>query len=817
MNFYSHKWIEGDVVKYRFLHDHLKQVGENSYNSIRNIYFDKSDKFLEKSAFIVGELHDFGKYTEFFQDYLIKGRSSIYKSHAFISSLYAAYCAKKNNFPDQYILYIYLTVKHHHGNLCNLDSDIGVSFPPMEQKISDNILIVKKQISNINKNKDDIKNDMQPVFNFAKNAGINLDFIDEFINEYNEIFKYIVGINKKFQYGKNSINLDFTNFLLLYSSLIDNDKRNAAAIDNFNRVGLNNISIDNYRNKNFTKKSSINNLRDDMYNSVKHNAENINLENHFYTITSPTGSGKTIAGISASLIFRDKLYNKTNKLYRIIYALPFTTIVDQNYSVMHNILTDEIGSNFINNQERYILKHHHLSILTQTINGKELPVDQSLMLTEDWDSEIIFTTFVQLFDALAGFKNKNLKKYFRIANSIIILDEIQSINIEKWENIRLLMNIYADKFNIYFIIMTATQPNIIKCAIELSGNYKLRFDALSRVKMYTDLELKTPELIIDKYIGGNYKSILFMFNTIGTSVRAYKHLMENIFMNTSIKLSTSAIAYEHLTGNKTKIYYISSNIVPAQRKKIMEDINSSLKNNESIAVISTQIFEAGVDVSFDAVIRDIAPIDSIIQSSGRVNRNGDYKEGNLYVVNCAPENNGYDGYYCKKVYGKLHTDISLKILKSIKYIEEKDYLDLIQKYYREVNLHHNDSSTDLENALKNFMFHSNGNSEKKYYVSNFSILDNLDKYISVFIEINNEATTVLDKYTKMDKHRYNDTDIINIKRHIYDYIISIRKNDVKNIMCDRIYDDFYVIRKDYLKNSYDNVTGLKNEEGSIVI
>ena len=796
MNFYSHKWVENNIDKYRFLHDHLKQVGVNSYKSIDNIYFKQKNNFLEKSALIIGCLHDFGKYTSYFQEYLVGGQSSKYKSHAFISSLFAAYCARKNNFPDEYIIYIYLTIKHHHGNLCNLDSDIGTSYPPNEQKIASDMAILKNQIIDIDKNKQEINLDMKGIFDLAKYAGVNLNFINEFIDNYNDIFRYIVEWNKKINFTNLDINLDFTKFLLLYSSLIDNDKRNAAALGNFNRQTINNSIIDTYRNKKFTNGTFINKIRNEMYNTIKDNTEKADLKNHFFTITSPTGSGKTIAGISASLILRKKLQSSLKTIYRIIYALPFTTIVDQNYSVMNDILTQEIGHDFINNQGRYILEHHHLSILSQKIDGTELPIDKSLMLTEDWDSEIIFTTFVQLFDALAGFKNKNLKKYFRIANSIIILDEIQSIDIEKWSNIRLLLNKYAEEFNIYFIIMTATQPKIIPSTIELSGNYRARFNQLSRVTMYIDIDsLRTPELIVDKYVNYNYKSILFMFNTIGTSISAYKHL----------------------THNKRKLFYISSNIIPIHRKKILEAINLSLQQGENIAVISTQIFEAGVDISFDAVVRDIAPIDSLIQSSGRVNRNGNNNNGDLYVLNCSPENNGYNGYYCKQVYGKLHTDISLAILKSTKVIKEKDYLGIIKKYYDEVRKYTMDSSDSLEMALKNFMFNSKNRLDNEYYVSNFNILDNKDKYISVFVEIDDNASKIFEQYQNMERNFYNNNDVINIRQKMYEYIISVRESDIRNIICDKVYEDFYIIHRSYIKDSYDYITGIKKVDGAIEI
>ncbi|WP_201788791.1 CRISPR-associated helicase Cas3' [Picrophilus oshimae] len=796
MNFYSHKWCEDGNIKFRFLHDHLIEVGRNSYKSIKCIYLNKNDEYLKKSAFIVGCLHDFGKYTEFFQDYLLYNKKQKYKSHAFISALYAAYCAKQNNFPDEYVLYIYLAVKHHHGNLCNLDSDIGI--PQLQQNISYDIEVLKKQCDNIKKNIHEIEKDFKCVADFSfKETGIKLDYIDSFISHHEDIFNYLVKIYKNIKYTSNSyINIEFTDFLLIYSALIDNDKRNAASLDvNDRKYNIKEELIENYKKSRFTTKYKINNMRDELYKTVKHNMQNADLSNHFYTITSPTGSGKTLAGIAAALILRDKLKDSVKKLYRIIYALPFTTIVDQNYEVMRSVLSGL--KDFEENDERYIIKHHHLSLSTQKIAGEELPVDQSLMLTEDWDSEIIFTTFVQLFESLAGFKNRNLKKYFRIANSIIILDEIQSISIENWENIKFLLKLYAEKFDIYFIIMTATQPNIIDDAVELSGDYKSMFRQLSRVEMHINLEPMTPEEVIDKYINCKYSSILFMFNTIKASIDAYNHLK---------------------TLTKKKVYYISTNIIPKHRMDVINKIKDSIKNKEDIIVVSTQIFEAGIDISFDIVIRDIAPIDCLIQSSGRVNRNGNNnKKGEIYIVNCSPKNS-CNGYFSRHVYGQLHTDISLGLLKNRVTIDESDYLDIIKEYYKCVRQLTLQSSENLERALNNLNFFKKNKSEinDEYYVSNFHIINDFDKYINIFVEIDDEAADIINKY-KVKKYNYYDDDIIKFRKEMYNYIISVRKTDLKNIVCDKFYDDFYIIRKNYLESSYDNTTGLKINNGESLV
>jgi len=802
MNFYSHKWYENGEPKYRLLKTHLIEVGKNAYNSLKNIDLCSSNEFLYKSSVIIGCLHDFGKYTEYFQKYLETGKKNRLKSHAFISALYASYCAYKNHFPDEYILYIYLSIKHHHGNLCNLDADIGTDTEGymIQDNLRNDIFISKEQLKNLKKNELYIKSDMNDIFDFGNKNNINMNFLDDFFNDgLDVIFKELVCIYKKFKNGKNSnLDMNFSEFLLLYSSLLDNDKRNAASINNHERKNIPVDIIDKYKNEKLNDKIKINDIRNDLYNSVKNNLKNVDLKKHYFTITSPTGTGKTISGLYAALSIRNKIYANSKNLYRIIYTLPFTTIVDQNYNFTRKIL--ETNADFNNNDERYILKHHHLSVLAGKIGDRELPADEALMLTEDWDSEIIFTTFAQLFSSLAGFKNKSLKKYFRIANSIIILDEIQAIDIDKWENIRFLLNFYAKKFNIYFILMSATQPELIKNSVELAGDFKKRFEILDRVTMHIDMERLTPEGIIDKYINCNGTSNLFVFNTIKTSILAYNHLKDKL-------------------NKDFKIYYLSSNIIPLEKNKILNEIKEEIKHNNKIIVVATQIFEAGIDISFNAVIRDLAPIDSLIQSSGRVNRNSLNVHGNIYIVNCSPET-GYDGYYCKLIYGRIHTNTTLKILKDRKTIQEKDYLNIINQYYREIENNSIQSSEKLDNAFKNLAF-NNKEKDDKYYVSSFSIIDDLDKYVSVFVEIDEKASEIITKYMNRDKNIYNNANIINLKREMYNYILSVRPGDIKNIVCEPLYKDskdFYIIHRNYLENSYDCKTGLKKvSDGTLIL
>lgn len=789
MNFYAHKWQENGIDQYRFLHDHLLEVGKLSYKSVCQL--DINNENLKKVALIIGSLHDFGKYTSYFQEYLVLGKKSKNKSHALISALYAAYCSRENGLPDEYVLYTYLSVKHHHGNLCNLDTDINNISP--DRDYHDTLSTVKIQLEDIKQNLIYIKSDMRKIYTFASHHGIKLDHIDNFIVlGIEKFFCQLKHISKRNLQINNKLNLKYTDFTLLYSALIDNDKRNAASLKEFSRKdNFDSKLIDSFqaelRSKNQNK--TIDNIRTELFNNVSSSISGIDIENdHIFTITAPTGAGKTIAGLRAAMFLRDQIYQRKKFLSRIIYAMPFTTLVDQNYEVLRSIFSSL--PDFKGNSERYILKHHHLSVLSASINDEDIPIYLSLMLVEDWDSEIIFTTFVQVFDALAGWKNKNLKKYYRIYNSIIILDEIQSIEMEKWQDIKFLIEKYAREFNVHFIIMTATQPNIIEKPKELNKNINQMFTKLSRVQMIVDIEKREPKEIIEKYIKYNFSSVLFMFNTIQSSIDAY--------------------TYAKNLNSHYKLYYLSSNLIPNDRKKRYKQIINGIKNKDHICVISTQIFEAGIDISFDAVIRDIAPIDSLIQSSGRTNRNGESNTGKIYVVNCAPQDKA-NAYYCKLIYGKLHTEKTLNILSGREKIEENEYPELIEKYYSTNKIN---NTPQLKKAMEKLNF-SGDNGEE--YISNFNMIDK-SKTISIFVGKNNKAEKLFAEYYSIlqKKDEFNNDVMIKLKQKLYGYIISTFVNKIQNVNFSKVSDSFYVIHKNCLKNSYNSDTGLKyNDTGAI--
>jgi len=304
-------------------------------------------------------------------------------------------------------------------------------------------------------------------------------------------------------------------------------------------------------------RSAVNHIRDEIRMSALKNIYLSYKNYRVFTLTAPTGTGKTLTALSTALKLR-KLLKKELDLKnepRIIYSLPFTSIIDQNYDVFDGVLSQI--EDFEKHESEYLLKHHHLSEIFYKTEGvdKEKDIDESLALIESWESEVVVTTFIQLFYALIGYENRSLKKFHNIVNSIIILDEVQNIPIEYWQLVQETLNAMANYFNCRIILMTATKPLIFKEGTykELVDNYENYFnsDELNRVCLRVDSrEMQITDFCngLNDLSGGSY---LFVFNTIGSSLKFYADI--------KAKMQQSNLNF--------KAYYLSTNIIPKIRKK----------------------------------------------------------------------------------------------------------------------------------------------------------------------------------------------------------------------------------------------------------
>ena len=686
----------------KLLINHLENVGKLSKKFIEILPIENKG-LLSEVAYLIGISHDFAKATTYFQEKLKPGKETEKADHSVLSSLFSFWIIlkflEKRKILENYKylpLFGCMAVAKHHGDIENFEYII-------ENIENDEKLI--EQANNIKHNT--IKEVSEIYKQLLQPLNIQLN-IKEFLDNIEEI------INNVKEYGDN-FNPDlekYFEFLLLYSSLIDADKLDASCETQeefedtesliFQRVeNLNPNLVDEYKKYFLKSEKEIDKLRNEAYKEVIEKISKINLEKHrLFSLELPTGMGKTLIAFSFALKLRDRIQKTKGYTPRIIYSLPFLSIIDQNSEVIKDVLVginipyekyvklskEERNKQRENIQSNLFLKHHHLSDIRYTTDSfsgeaEEFEKDKALLLIEGWYSEIVVTTFAQLFESLITNKNRSIRKVHNIPGSIIILDEFQSVPYEYWEVTRKILKFLSEKWKCYIILMTATMPKILEqsemfCLINNPEKYFTN-ENLNRYTISVNMKKLSLEEFCERIFSQHLNSerdILIVVNTIKCSQQLYEMF--------KIKFKEKGILPKAVTQEGIAEYEdfylinLNSNIVPLHRlariKKIKED---KLKRK---IIISTQLVEAGVDIDVDVVFRDFSPIDSIVQSAGRCNRNNEKKKGNVFVIRLVDENGNV---FSKRIYGKIAENVTEEILKNVNVLEEKDIREYVEKHF----------------------------------------------------------------------------------------------------------------------------------------
>ncbi len=334
-----------------------------------------------------------------------------------------------------------------------------------------------------------------------------------------------------------------------------------------------------------------------------------------YTLTVPTGGGKTLASLRFALHHAEH-----HKMDRVIYVIPFTSIIDQNAEVVRAILEPTMDD-----RGRVVLEHH--SNLTPEQQGW-----REKMLTENWDAPVVFTTSVQLLEALFGGGTRGARRMHQLANAVLIFDEIQTLPVNCVHLFCNAMNFLVEHCGSTVVLCTATQPllnlvdkskGVLKFTKDddLIPDVKDLFEKLKRVEV---LNRRKPGGWADEEIA---RLALDEVEQSGSCL---------VIVNT--KKSAQALYLLCLEAAGIQAFHLSTSMCPAHRKEILGQIRKLLADESPMLCVSTQLIEAGVDVDFGAVIRYTAGLDSIAQAAGRCNRNGRREIGRVHVVNPAVEN-----------------------------------------------------------------------------------------------------------------------------------------------------------------------------------
>jgi len=440
----------------------------------------------------------------------------------------------------------------------------------------------------------------------------------------------------------------------IYSLFVTADRMDAMGI---RRVNMN--PIPEWKPKVFPSNAPLAEWRSRVRQECLRKAETVSLPGIF-TLTLPTGSGKTLIGLEMAYKWAKKM-----NLSNIIYALPFISIVEQNAQVASEVFGKD------NVQEDHSLayvKEDEKKQGKQEKNEEEdlTPERRMQSFFRYWDAPVTVTTLVQLWTSLFSPHANDSMNFHRLSNSVVIMDEPQTIDPQLWKEFGETLSFLSKKLNTTFLFMTATQPHIVE-GEELApkdadkgrpSRYKCRF--IPGVYSIKDL----PDLLEKNVSKLDKGSGLIAMNTRKSALEAYNMLKDRLM-------------------DEGPVLFLSTWVAPKHRREILKKLISLEKEGVKRYLISTQVVEAGVDLDFEWVFRDLGPLDSIIQVAGRCNRHflDEENAGKVVVAELMnPEDkNCFFGSY---IYDPVLLQASRKTLSKYPEFDEKETAKMIDEYFR---------------------------------------------------------------------------------------------------------------------------------------
>ncbi len=631
---------------------------------------------LKNIAIVIALVHDSGKLSEAFFKYMeevLKYGENVQKQHIDHSSAGGRIVEDITN--KNFLSEIIATVVYsHHGlqDCINMSSGETLS-ANRRQKDIDYKTVTDRYFQIIDK---------QKFYEYLKKAQADIACLYKHITDFCKKTE-----NKQLNCGNKEFYLGMVERLLL-SLLIDSDWTDTASffqkdalpesISDAQRQAVWKKSIkcfEEYMNRLCEKneKSPLDGYRSEISDLCLAASKR---EKSLYRLTVPTGAGKTLSGLRFALYHADKYHKK-----HIYYVAPYTSILEQNAEEIRKA----VGS------RAYVLEHHcNISHENETEERKYRE------LTERWDTEIIATTAVQILNALFSAQKSSIRRMYNLCNSVIIFDEVQALPTRCIELFNLAVNFLTEFCNTTVVLCSATQPslaklpenNIFECT-EMTGTVQKYADAFKRV-LFEDATNLVP--------GGMSYEDLAVF-----SLKAFEHCQSVlVIVNTKSCAKKTYETIKRLCVYDCELYHLSTYMCPENRKDEIARLKEHLRVKRPVICVSTQLIEAGVNLSFSCVIRSLAGLDSIIQAAGRCNRHKDCDTmGKVYIIKMALD--------------AERTDLLGDIFKAQRACEK--FLD----YYR-LNPERYENSIDSETAVKVYYkeyFYDDGAQSTKYICNDY--------------------------------------------------------------------------------------------------
>ena len=640
---YAH--IDRDKIeKKQSLYTHLLKTGLDAKK-----IGEKVD--MGNISFLTGLLHDIGKASLDFQDKITKNSNKKVDHSSlgglFVVKIYKSVIDEILDSKDQSILGLKSVLEKDKLTVLDLSDYINILIYTIMSHHGQYDMVRKNEdMDYVLTSLDRLKKIEKSPYRFGESLQESLD-IDDFYKEveiyikdifckgfleYLEIIKKLKNSAKEYSKNKEYEALCFYKSLLI--RLLVSILKSADIKDTIN--AYENIIVDedleNLRqvekrfeeniNKKYASfgepKGKLNVLRNEISEDILKRSKEDGLG--IYKLDLPTGAGKTLL----SLRYGINQMNYQGK-DRFFYVTSFLSVLEQNASEMREILNDD----------DFILEHHSNVVddkdeIENDDRDDELDVVKKKFLLDDWTSPVILTTMVQFYNSIFKGKSANLTRFKSLINSVIILDEWQSIPTEFLYMTNLALNFMKIVMKTTLVLSTATQPTNASVSLDhklfygnvdgenedIIENKNYDFSAFERVKLkiYGDInKMYGIEDIRDLVLENLDKSNLIILNTKKLVRKLYDLLESN---------------YED-----KDLYYLTTNLTASDRLKKIGEIKKRLLEGDKICVVSTQLIEAGVDVDFDLVIRSLSGMDSVVQAMGRCNREGHRQSAFTYLIN----------------------------------------------------------------------------------------------------------------------------------------------------------------------------------------
>ncbi|MCC4767038.1 CRISPR-associated helicase Cas3' [Methanosarcina sp. DH1] len=590
--YYAHSTDRQDKSDWQPLKVHLENVADIASGFSREFN-------AEQFGYASGLLHDIGKYSPEFQRRLDGVKIRVDHSTAGAQEARKLY----GIFQSRILEYI---ITGHHGGLlnygtkeCGLDERLSRPFLSDYSAYKSEILV-----PDLNK----VRPSLTPINNkigFAISFYTRMLFSCLVDADFLDTERFISPDKSYFRGQHESFDKLFTKF------------------DNYMKTKLSTAA-----------ENSINRYRREIYEQCIEKAE---LPPQMFSLTVPTGGGKTLSSMAFALN-----HLKKHNLNRILYVIPYTSIIEQNADIFREIFGNQ-----------NVLEHHsNYDPKNEKSENTDVAQEKLKLSSENWDIPIIVTTNVQFFESLFSNRVSRCRKLHNLAKSVIILDEAQMLPTSFLKPCLAALSELVVNYGSTVVICTATQPNLNELLdqrvkpVEIIHSPQELYEAFRRVHVADLGDISDSDLSARLKA---HNQVLCIVNTRKHAQNLYEQLSksDNCY-HLSARLSAKLKAHkqvrcivntrrkhaQNLYGQLSKsnsCYHLSARMCPVHRRKKLKEIKDLLRKGAECRVVSTQLIEAGVDIDFPAVYRAMSGIDSVCQASGRCNREGKLASGEVYV------------------------------------------------------------------------------------------------------------------------------------------------------------------------------------------